>query len=147
MKKLLTLALGLSAMALTAQETITVKNGALANSGNYSNMNAVEWFFGGYFMEVFSEVDPNEITHPDFYGTPKPEDLVELDLSYERSLAATPRKLIDHLDTLLTGGALTETTKRHMLTAIRPLVGNDEDTHVKYALLLVFVAPDYVVMS
>jgi len=117
-----------------------------ASSVGYINL-AVEWFFGGYFMEVFSEVDPNEITHPDFYGTPKPEDLVELDVSYERSLAATPRKLIDHLDTLLTGGALTETTKRHMLTAIRPLVGNDEDTLVKYALLLVFVAPDYVVMS
>ena len=38
MKKLLTLALGLSAIALSAQETITVKNGTMANTGSYSNM-------------------------------------------------------------------------------------------------------------
>ncbi|MEC7289227.1 MAG: DUF1800 family protein, partial [Pseudomonadota bacterium] len=117
-----------------------------ASSVGYINL-AVEWFFGGYFMEIFSEVDPSEITHPDFYGTPKPEDLVSLDLSYELSLASSPQKLVDHLDTLLAGGSLSPKTKRNIVSAIRPLAGSDDDTLVKYALLLVFVAPDYVVMS
>lgn len=38
MKQILSLTLGLLAMVTTAQETITVKNGTLANSGNFSNM-------------------------------------------------------------------------------------------------------------
>ena len=117
-----------------------------ASSVGYINL-AVEWFFGGYFMEIFTEVDPNEITHPDFYGVPKQEDLVQLDLSHEYALASDPRKLVDHLDTLLAGGSLSPETKSKMVKAIRPLAGSDYDNLVKYALLLVFIAPDYVVMS
>lgn len=116
-----------------------------SSSVGYVNL-AVEWFFGGEFMEVFTEVDPIAITHPHFEGDIKEEDRVYLDLSWEYAYAEDPAGLVDHLNTLLAGGGLSQDTVAAMVSAIEPLRG-DPDNMVPYALLLVFLAPDYVAMS
>lgn len=116
-----------------------------SSSVGYVNL-AVEWFFGGEFMEVFTEVDPVAITHPHFEGAIKEEDRVYLDLSWEYGYADDPAGLVAHLNTLLAGGSLSAQTEAAMVAAIEPLWG-DPDNMVPYALLLTFLAPDYVVMS
>ena len=68
---------------------------------------------------------------------------VQLDLSYELSLAFSPENLIDHLDLLFTHGQMSSGTRSTILEALN-LLSTSED-RVKMALYLILTSPEYVV--
>lgn len=77
------------------------------------------------------------------------------DYSYELSLAEAPEDLVDHLDTLLTGGRMLEATRQNIIGAISELpldpdgspdtVEEDRLTRVELAVMMAIASPSYIV--
>ncbi len=80
---------------------------------------------------------------------------VDLDLSYEYSLAEDPTALVDHLSLVMAAGQLSDATKEIIVTALNGLTaeeyaGEPEELvvdRVAIALYLVMCSPDYAIQK
>ncbi|QXX05880.1 DUF1800 domain-containing protein [Vibrio neptunius] len=61
----------------------------------------------------------------------------------QMALAAQPSDLVEHLNSLLTGGIMAPATKTHIVEKITQVTSLE--TRVKLAILLVMISPDYLV--
>ena len=83
-------------------------------------------------------IDKEILFVPSAYAQPT------LDFSRELGLAATPTALLDHLDTLLTYGTLSTTSRE---TILRALAGTDDpNERVDLAIYLMMISPDYAAL-
>ena len=63
-----------------------------------------------------------------------------------RDLARTPTQMVDYLDILLTNGQLSEERKAQIVQSLQGNVFDTED-QANYALFLIMIDPDYVIMK
>lgn len=63
------------------------------------------------------------------------------------ALAGTPRQLIDHLDLVMTGGAMSATLKAQLLTSLTNMNPNEPVKRVTMAVHLILTSPDYVIQK
>ncbi|WOO41118.1 DUF1800 domain-containing protein [Rubellicoccus peritrichatus] len=92
----------------------------------------------------------------DFIQELEPEDATRLgidnwtwsvDLSQEIALVDNPRALLDRLDTLLTYGTLSSSTRQIVESSLTRMSneGISAEERVRFAIYLIFVSPDFVI--
>ncbi len=94
-----------------------------------------------YYMDIATTSSTQNVGQPDWDNT-LPQDQVLLDLSDELALTGDVVALIDRLDMIMAGGALTEASKQTIAQAIQPFA-IDPPVAVKVALYLMVLSPDY----
>ena len=72
-------------------------------------------------------------------------NIVRLDFSEEIAVADDVNALLDHLDTLMTYGTLSRTTRDALIPILTPV--NDPEFRVRIAVGLMMITPDYVVAN
>lgn len=114
------------------------------SSAAIDNLNFLyDSFLGEVYLFVSTESNQDVIGLPSFtFARFNPKDKVRLDLSDELALKENPKELIDRLDIILTGGQLSEASKKIILETITPLIPF-EDFAVKAAFYLITLSPDY----
>ncbi len=116
-----------------------------ATSIAYVNL-MYEWFFGEAYLLVSTLPSSSRFDAPELeWQRLDKKDLIKLDLEYEEYLAKKdPKKLIEHLSTILTAGTLKEETKQDILQSI-VLYKDRADWVVQTALFMITISADFTV--
>lgn len=95
-----------------------------------------------YYTEIVTDASPTTFAIPDFEN-PNPTNQTFLDLTDELALENDYQAIVDRLDIVMTGGALTERDKELITTkALQPFAA-DPDIALRVALYLLMLSPDY----
>ncbi|NNE55742.1 MAG: hypothetical protein HKN32_06955, partial [Flavobacteriales bacterium] len=100
-----------------------------------------------YYMDVTTGVSTVIPGSPD-YDNPLsyPENIVQIDVADEVALAEDVPQMIDRLDILLTGGTMTQPSKDAIIETVEQF-SFEPSIAAKLAILMVMIAPDYVIQK
>ncbi len=116
-----------------------------ATAINYMNL-VYDWFINEFYGEVSTTASNIVMNAPSYEESDlKPVDYITLDLSDELALANNPPALVERLNLIIAGGLLSEATKTNIINAVNSVSGNQ--SRVKVALYLTFIAPEYAIQK
>lgn len=95
-----------------------------------------------YYTEVVTDASPTNFALPDFENL-NPTNQTFLDLTDELAMGDDYQAIVDRLDLVMTGGALTERDKELIITKALQPFANDPDIALRVALYLLMLSPDY----